>query len=190
MNTTIRPALVVAFAVLLGACVSGLYFVYDPDDLRVLIRSVRRGEELDQLRRAASRRLESKEQAVQELISQRCTLREALARLQELDREWLQELERDWPDCTREMRKYLSQIWSDPEYHYGQIADMVKDLLSDRPQDKATVLRRLEKDYRLAFCPLDLHGCCRCGGEGRSVGPSSKRFRFDSWPDSGFSSGF
>jgi hypothetical protein len=150
MNALIRLATAVGMVCLLAVCIFGLRFACDPADLRQLIRGVRRGQELGRLRYAANRHLESKYQyqLVRELIAQGCSLSEALARLEELDREWLQELERDWPDCTREMREFLTQVYSDPEHYHGLITNMVEGFLDDRPEEKEAALYRLKKDYQ------------------------------------------
>jgi hypothetical protein len=179
MNALIRPALLVAVVFLLAVCIFGLRFACDPADLRVLIRGVRRGQELGRLQYAANRHLESKYQyqLVRELIAQRCSLSEALGRLQELDREWLQELERDLPDCTREMRKVLTQMFSDPEYYHVLITKMVESFLDDRPEEKEAVLYRLEKDYqqfRASSCRTDFQSVHY---PGRIKNPSYNRER-------------
>jgi hypothetical protein len=151
MNTTNRAILVVALAVLLAACVGGLSLVYDPDDLRDLIRSARRDEELEQLRRASARHIEAKEKAVKELIFQRCSLRETLVRWQELDREWLQEVERDWPGLVPgilEGHRWNRRDRSEVDFYYECITWRAKGLLLDRPEEAAAVLCRLEKEYQ------------------------------------------
>jgi hypothetical protein len=87
MNLLIRLARVVLLVVPLALCVFGLRFTCDSADLRRLAWEVRRREELLQWRRDTFRFIEAREEVVRELITQQCSLKEALTRLQELDRE-------------------------------------------------------------------------------------------------------
>ena len=79
------------------------------------------------------------------MIAQRCSLREALARFQELDREF----DRDWPDSFSKQSEIRARKWpSEVERHYQYIIAVVEDLLCGRPEEAAAVLRRLDKDYQ------------------------------------------
>ena len=113
--------------------------------LRSLLREARQREELQQAQQATLRRVESKEQVVRDVIAQRCSLREALARFQELDRE----LDRLWPDSFPKQSEMRARQWSsEVEGHYQYMIVMVKALLRGRPEEAAAILSRLEKDYQ------------------------------------------
>src|SRR5262249_41053486 len=66
-------------------CCFGLRFACHP--VGKLLHEASRGEALDQSQQAVIPLVLSKEQVVRDVIAQRCSLKEALARLQELDRE-------------------------------------------------------------------------------------------------------
>jgi hypothetical protein len=140
MSALIRPALVVTVVLPLAvlACF-GLRFVCDPEDFRRLLQEVRRGEELQQALQTLLRREEAKEHIAQEVIAQRCSLREALARFQEADREYAEN--------TTVPSNVHEREWCDPKKHYRYITRIIQRLLRDRPEE-AAVLRRLEKDYQ------------------------------------------
>jgi hypothetical protein len=146
MNALIRLAVVVTVLLPLAVlCCFGFRFACDPEELRSLLRVVRHREECQQAQQALLRRVESKEQVVRDVIAQQCSLSEALARLQELDREFDRE-------CSASIPK-LAEIhawkWpSEVEGHYRYIIAMVKSRLDDRPEEAAVVLRRLEKEYQ------------------------------------------
>ena len=146
MNALIRPAFVVAVVLpltVLGCF--GLRFACNPEALRSLLREVRYREELQQAQQATLRRVESKEQVVRDVIAQRCSLKEALTRFQELDAEF----DRDWPDAFSKQSEIRAWRWaSEVERHYQYILARVEDHLRDRPEETAAVLRRLEKDYQ------------------------------------------
>src|SRR5262249_47631748 len=87
----------------------------------------------------------SKEQVVRDVIAQRCSLKEALARFQELDRE----LDRVQPASFPKVSEIRAQKWpSELEGRYQSIITRVEDLLRGRPEEAAAVLRRLDKDYQ------------------------------------------
>jgi hypothetical protein len=144
MNAQIRLAVVVALALPLALfCLFGLRFACNP--VGWCLQEAHRGKALDQTGQAVFPLVQSKEQVVRELIAQQCGLQEAMARLQELDCE----LDREQPDFAAKLSVVRARQWSsDAERHYHYITTIVKDLLRDRPEEAATVLRRLEKDYQ------------------------------------------
>jgi hypothetical protein len=144
MSALIRLAVVVALALPLALfCLFGFRFACNP--VGMFLQEVHRGEALDQLRQTVFPLVLSKEQVVREVIAQQCGLKEAVARLQELDCE----LERKQPDFSATLSEIRARKRpSDVERHYQYITTMVKDLLRDRPEEAAAVLRRLEKDYQ------------------------------------------
>jgi hypothetical protein len=148
MNASLRPALVLVVAVPLAVCVFVSRFACDSTDLRELVRGLRRGEELEDFRQAGLRHRVSKEQVVQELIGGRCSLSEALARWQELDHKWIQELERERPELAIGISQMYRLAWSDADYYYRNIIELAAELLRDRPEEAASVLRLLERDYQ------------------------------------------
>jgi hypothetical protein len=145
MNALIRLAVVVTVALpltVLGCF--GLRFAFNREELRSLLREVRLREELQQVQRATLHRGESKHQVVRDVIAQRCSLKEALARLEESDREYDCECPASFPKLSEiHARKWRSGV----EGHYQYIIAMVQGLLDDQPEEAAAVLRRLEKDY-------------------------------------------
>ncbi len=143
MNALLRLAVTVLVLAFLAVCVLGLRFAYDPAGLvglREIMQGASRGEELQRLERATFRREEARRQVVQELLARRCGLGEALAAFRELDHEW--------PDCVTPSAKVLKLAWaSEEERQYRLITYMVQDLLGERLEELAAVLRRLEEDY-------------------------------------------
>jgi hypothetical protein len=139
MNLLIRLALVVLLVVPLGLCVFGLRFACDSADLRTLAWEIRRREELLQWRRETLRRIEVREEVVRELIAQQCSLKEALTRFQELDRER--------SDYIAKLSKTYGRDLTHVEEHYQYIIAIANDLLEDRAEEAAAVYRRLEKEY-------------------------------------------
>jgi hypothetical protein len=128
MNALIRPIAVV-IAVLIALAVLSLWGPHFAcDSARQLLREYRRGARLQELEQDPS---ESRVQVVCELIAQQCSLKEALARLQELDSRW--------PDSPAPF---------DMDRTYRWITTIAKDLLQDRPDEASVILRRLEKDYQ------------------------------------------
>lgn len=148
MNAPIRSALVVAVAFLLAVCLFGLRFACDSSELRKLIQEDRRREQLQQIQREQSRYYESRERIVNELIAQRCSPSEALARWEKLDFEYLQRVERECPgyDIGTSLTYQLAR--SDADYFFRTITKQAAELLSDRPEEAASLLRRLEKEYQ------------------------------------------
>ncbi|HEY7422646.1 MAG TPA: hypothetical protein VH682_00165 [Gemmataceae bacterium] len=144
MNALIRLA--VAVAVVLPLAVLGCFgFRFACHPLGRLLRAVHHAEMLQQEQQATLRRFESKEQVVREMIAQRCSLQEALTRLQEVDREFA----REWPASFAKLSEIRARQWpSEVEGHYQYIIEIVQGLLDDRPEEAAAVLRRLEKDYQ------------------------------------------
>lgn len=148
MNAQIRSAFVVAVVFLVVVYSFAAPLVGDPAGLRELIRGLRRGEELQQFQRITTRHFKAKEHVVREVIAQRCSLSKALARLQELDYEWIEELERDWPDSAIGISEGLQQKWSDTDHYYRSITALAEELLGSRSDEAAAVLRRLGKEYQ------------------------------------------
>jgi hypothetical protein len=147
MNTLIRSVTVVTVAVLLAVCVFGLCFAFDPTEWQKYIRAIRQREQLQQFQRAMSRHVEAKEHVLREVIAQRCSLGRGIARWQELDREWLQEVEREWPDAAIGFRLMRRQAWTDPAHYFHCFTRRATEQLRDRPEEAAAVLRRLEEEY-------------------------------------------
>ena len=140
MNTLIRLASVVLLVVPLALCIFGLSFACDSTDLRSMVREVRRREGLQQWRRDTFRFIEARQEVVRELIAQRRSLKEALTRLQELDRER--------SDFIAKLPNTYEQYFSHMEEHYQYIIAIARGLLKDRPEEVVAVLRRLEKEYQ------------------------------------------
>jgi hypothetical protein len=136
MNAMLRPVLVGSVLGLLAVSLVGLRFACS----RVDFQEVCRSEDLEQRQRATARRLEAMQQVVQELIAQRRTLAEAIARFQEVDHEW--------PEYTAKLQKRFGREWSGEEKAYRFILSTVQDLLRDRPEEAAAVIGRLEKEYQ------------------------------------------
>jgi hypothetical protein len=138
MNSLIRPAPLFVIAIPLSVCVFGLRFAGESEDIRRLVREVRYDEVLQQKIRHAMHRIEAKEEVVRTLIARRCSLREALAHLQELDDE-----------LAAVNAEYEKPLWlSKTEWYCEWILTKVKNLLVDRPDEEAAVLRRLEKEHQ------------------------------------------
>lgn len=135
MNAPIRTALVATIVGLLAVCVFGLRFGCSPSAFQ---KEIRRGENLERLKQATFRRVEARRQAVQEWIAQRYSLAETMQRFQE----W----EREWPDYSAIVRK--TQTESDEKRYYRIIGSHVEAVLQGRPEELASALCRLEKDYQ------------------------------------------
>ena len=148
MNTSIRPAIIVTVALLLALGALALCFTSNPTDMRILIQESRRREQLNQYQQAIIRRAVSKQHVAQEVIAQQCSLSEGIARLQEMDREWIEEMDREWPDSTAQLSEWYRQLMADPEMYYWYITNTVQGILRDRPNEAAVALRRLKKDYQ------------------------------------------
>src|SRR5262249_10936634 len=100
---------------------------------------------LQQLQQATLRRVEAREQVVREVIAQRCSLSEALARLQESEAEFDRECPASFPKLSEiHARKWPSEV----EGHYQYIIAIVKSLLDARTEEAAAVSHWLEKDYQ------------------------------------------
>lgn len=140
MNALIRPAIFVVVVVPLAVCVVGLRFACNSSDVRSLLREVRSKEERQKLHQATLDRLEARQEVVRELIAHQCSLKEALARFQELDHQW--------PDFVTDTSKKDGWILSDEEQNYPYILALAKDLLKNRSEEAAVVLRRLEKEFQ------------------------------------------
>jgi hypothetical protein len=141
---TLMPARLRKLVVVLVVGLLALYLVSLRDAClqRDWLREIGRREEIQRLHQVTQRHQEGQYQAVQEWISQRCTLEETLQRLEELEEE------RD-----RDLTGYTSTVWehaplSDQDRHHQFILLSVKTELSERPEELTAVLRRLEKDYQ------------------------------------------
>jgi hypothetical protein len=143
MNALIRLAVVVTVVLPLAVlCCFGFRFACHP--VGWLLHEASLGEVLEKTHQAALRRVESKEQVVRDVIALRCSLKEALARLQESDREF----DRECPDSFAKLSEIHAGKWpSEVERHYQYIIAGVEDLLRGRPEEAAAVLRRLDKYY-------------------------------------------
>jgi len=141
MKALLRMAsIVLVVAVPLTPWAIGLHFVLIPSGSQ---EAVGRGQEVERLEQALKRREEARHQAVQELLSQRCTLKEALLRFQALNREW--------PDIIV-MARVAGAEWSDEEIAYQLILKYVEMALTGQAEESAAALRRVENDYQ------QLHG--------------------------------
>ena len=74
------------------------------------------------------------------MIARRCGLGKALA--------WFRGLEGECPEYARVVAKVCGPQGPDAERHYRNLTALVRDLLGERPEEAAAVLRRLEEDYR------------------------------------------
>jgi hypothetical protein len=110
------------------------------EEMREMMKTIHRAEEVTRLNQAAQRRLEGKHQAVQAWMSQRCTWEETMQRMQELD----EEMEEAWPGYTRMIGRITPL--SAEQRRYQCVFHYVKTVLRERPEELAEVLRRLEKD--------------------------------------------
>ncbi len=140
MNALIRPILVAGVVMPLAICVFGLRFACNSTELRRIMREVHRNDELEQSRGTTFHRLDVREETVRELIAQRCSLSQALARFQRLDDEW--------PDHLRELSRTHGRKWSDAERNYQYILALAKEFLTHRPEEATGVLCRLEEGYQ------------------------------------------
>jgi hypothetical protein len=140
MNALLRPAVGALTVATLAAGLFGLRFAYGLADLGELMREIRHAEELEWRQRATFRRMESRRQVVQEVIAGRCSLSEAVA--------WFRGLEGECPEYARVAAKLCGPPGPDAERHYRNLTALVRDLLGERPEEAAAVLRRLEEDYR------------------------------------------
>jgi|GEM_PF-6750951 hypothetical protein len=148
MNTPIRSALLIATVLLLAVGILGIRFVGDPADLRMLLQAERRHQQLQRFKQVVDHRIEAKDALVREVIAQRCKLSEALTRCQEIDREWLLELERDWPNAFIGEAEMHRVACSDADCYFHSISWRVEYLLRNRPREAAIILHRLEKEYQ------------------------------------------
>jgi hypothetical protein len=161
MGALLRSAVAVLVLLPPAVCVIGLRLACGPADFRELVQAVHRDEELQRLHRATFGRLGSRRQAVREVIARRRGLGEALAKFEELDREW--------PDYVAPLAKVSGPQWPEEERRYRQITALVQDLLGERPGEAAAALRRLEEDYRqLRPGPAPALGS-RAGGDGMLI---------------------
>ena len=140
MNALLRPAVVVLAVAPLAACLFGLRFTCGLADLGELVREAHHSEELEWMRRATCRRMESKRQVVQEVIAGRCGLGEALA--------WFRGLEGECPEYAAVVAMVRGRQGPDEERHYRNIIATAQDLLGERPEEAAAALRRLGEEYR------------------------------------------
>jgi hypothetical protein len=99
------------------------------------LETIRRREELQRLERATFEREEARRQIVCVWIARQCTLVEMIAKFQEWDHQW--------PDYSNSARLTME----DDKRRYQQIAGYLDEVLHDRPEEVAAILRRLEKEY-------------------------------------------
>lgn len=142
MYALARISAVVLVVSLLTLGAVGLRIAFAPEDCQILLEESRRYEKLQQLQRATLRHGEALQHAAQEYIAQRCTLAEAMQRVQELE----QELGREWPAYAPILRQ--PQPLPDDGRHYGIILAYVAAVLRSQPEELAAVRRRSEKDYQ------------------------------------------
>jgi len=152
MNAVLRPAIVVLVVAPLAIYVLGLRFACNSTDLRKILQAARLNEELEQSRRATFHRIDAREETVRQLIAQRCSLSQALARFRELDGEY--------PDHILELSRKRGGNGSDTERNYQYVLALAKSLLENQHEENAVVSRRLERDYQQLRAnrqtPLDL----------------------------------
>lgn len=149
MNTRIpRSAVVASYLSVLTLGVCCFRFVCSSPDLLwgdvtaigLLSREIQRRENLKQLRIASHRRRDAWRRVVEEVIAQRWTLAEAMARLRTLDREW--------PDYSM-APPFDSSPGAEEEKTYQKILSFVEEILRDRPDEVKAVAERLEREYRM-----------------------------------------
>ncbi|HEY7423474.1 MAG TPA: hypothetical protein VH682_04460 [Gemmataceae bacterium] len=131
MNALLRTVVVVLVVGLLTLGVFGLRLACFPGEFP----ESQDNEKFQRLKQATERRMEARQQAVQEYIAGRCTLAETMRRFQELDHEW--------PDFVTSNRKWWP---SDEERHYRVLLSGVEGILQGQPEELAATLRRLEED--------------------------------------------
>jgi len=131
MNALLRTVVVVLVVGLLTLGVFGLRLAYFPGQFP----ESHDNEQFQRLRQATDRRMEARQQAVQEYIARRCTLEETMRRFQELDHEW--------PDYVTPNRKWWPP---DEERHHRILIAGVEGILQGQPEELAATLHRLEKD--------------------------------------------
>ncbi|HEY7326215.1 MAG TPA: hypothetical protein VH592_01145 [Gemmataceae bacterium] len=140
MNDLMRPIILAMILVPLTVCIFSFRFACDSTDLRQLIGEVRRNEKLEQSRRSTFHRIDAREETVRQLIAERCSLSQALARFQELDDEW--------PNHFRELSRKHARNGSDAATNYQYILAIAKEILRNRPEEVDALLCRLEKQYQ------------------------------------------
>ena len=131
MNPLIRTASIAVVVSVLAGCVFSLRFAWTPADLS----AIHRNEELEQLRAATYRRVDARRRVVRAVIDRRRTLAEAIERLEELDQKW--------PNYSEAVPE-VSTLGTREERHYRYLLGEVEEILRDRAEDAAAVLRRLE----------------------------------------------
>jgi hypothetical protein len=131
MNALLRTIVVALVVGLLTLGVFGLRLTCFSGELP----ESRHSEEFQRLKQATDRRMEARQQAVQEYIAQRCILAETMRRFRELDREW--------PDYVAPNRKWWP---SDGERHYRILIACFEGILEGQAEESAATFRRLEKD--------------------------------------------
>ncbi len=140
MNALLRRAIVVLVVVPLAVCVFGLRFTCDSSPWRTLLREVHKQQQGQKLHQATLERVQDRQEVVRLLLAQRCSLKEALVHFQETNHEW--------PDYVTEAAKRDDWLSSELERSYQYIVALTEDLLANRPEEAAIVLRRLEKEYQ------------------------------------------
>ena len=135
MDSPMRALLIVGVVSVLALYILGLSFVCSLADVPIDHSS----EELEQLREASCRRVEERQQAVRQLIDGRCTLAEVLNQFLELDGRW--------PDY-REKTPEVPNEGQREERSYRYVRAEVEEMLRDRPEEAAVVLRRLKHEYQ------------------------------------------
>jgi hypothetical protein len=147
MNAFLRSALILPVLVPLAVCVFGLRFGFDFPELRQLLQNARRCEQLDQSLHESVRRQQLRKLLAKEVVAQRCGLSEALEQMEELNREWHQEMERECPDY-RQLADQCGVIWCKPDWSYWKITLEIREILRDRPEEADALLRRLAGEHQ------------------------------------------
>jgi hypothetical protein len=148
MNAPIRSLFVLAVLVPLAVAVVGLRWGLNALDLGQALRDARRLQELNQFLKGSIRHQEERKVLAEEVVAQRCSLQEALDQIQEMNREWLQEMEDRWPDLSRDLVAQYRRDWLEPNWCYWRLTQEIKCQLCDWPEQADAVLRRLDEEHQ------------------------------------------
>jgi hypothetical protein len=133
MHAHTRTVILVAVTGLLAVTVLSLDFSCSSVNFWAISQQ---RQELRQLERATSYRMQARQKLVREWMARRCTLAELWTQFQELDH--------DWPDYSAWTTKELTERGR----KYEQTLDIVEVVLRGQTEELAAVISRLEKEYR------------------------------------------
>jgi hypothetical protein len=148
MNASIRYVFAFAIAIPLVVWLVGLRLGLDLLDVGQSLRAARRLQELNQFLNGSIRHQAEQRVLAKEVISQRCSLQEALEQMHERNREWLREMEDRWPDLSRDVAMTCRREWSKPDWYYQRLTAEIENLFLSRPEEATPFLRRLDKEYQ------------------------------------------